>query len=90
MTTLVIYDIPDDRIRDRMATACKDYGLVRIQYSAFLGELNHNRREELAYRLRHTLGRNEGNVQLFPICDKDVRLRVEIEGERRRSERVEP
>jgi len=78
MQTLVIYDIPDDRDRDKVAEACKDYGLRRIQWSAFIGDLNHNRREELEKRLRKTLGNKEGNIQIYPICDKDLRLRREI------------
>ncbi|MDQ7795010.1 MAG: CRISPR-associated endonuclease Cas2 [bacterium] len=78
MQTLVIYDIPDDRLRHRIAEVCKDYGLERIQYSAFRGDLNHNRREELELRIRRVLGEEEGNVQLLPICDKDMRLRTEI------------
>jgi len=78
MNTLVIYDIPSDRLRNRVAEACKDYGLSRIQWSAFFGDLSHNRREELEMRLRRTLGRKAANVQLYPMCDKDVGLRVVI------------
>lgn len=78
MKTLVIYDIPDDKIRNKIGVACKDYGLARIQYSAFIGDINHNRRDELYQRLRRTLGGNEGNIQLYPLCDKDIRLKREI------------
>lgn len=77
--TLVIYDIPEDKIRNKIAETCKDAGLVRVQWSAFLGELSHNRREELELRLRKVLGRREGNIQLYPVCDKDIRLRRSIE-----------
>ncbi len=78
MQTLVIYDIPDDKIRNKISEACKDYGLERIQYSSFLGDINHNRRDELCQRLRRTLGKNEGNIQLYPLCDKDLKLKKEI------------
>ena len=78
MQTLVIYDIPDDKIRNQVGEACKDYGLERIQYSAFLGEINHNRRGELYQRLRRTLGRDEGNIQIYPFCEKDIKLKSEI------------
>ena len=33
--TFVIYDVEDDRVRTRVSNTCKDYGLERIQYSAF-------------------------------------------------------
>ena len=36
---LLVYDISHDRTRARVADACLDYGLDRIQYSAFCGTL---------------------------------------------------
>ena len=75
---MLIYDIPDDRIRHKVSERCKDYGLSRIQYSAFAGELDRNRREELMLRLRKTLGKKEGNVRLQPVCSRDVALAKEV------------
>ncbi len=77
--TLVIYDISKDKIRNRVAEVCKDYGLKRIQWSAFSGKLNNNRREELHLKLIRTLKDNEGNIQLYPICSKDIHLKKEID-----------
>lgn len=78
MKTLVIYDIPEDKVRNKVFEACKDYGLEHFQYSAFFGPLSHNRRGELSQRLRRTLGTNEGKILICPVCDKDLNLRVEI------------
>lgn len=78
MICLVVYDIPSDRLRAKVADICLDYGLERIQYSAFLGELSHNRQGELLQKLRRQVGKREANVQLFPICEKDLRLRRQI------------
>lgn len=78
MICLLVYDIPGDRLRAKVADICLDYGLERIQYSAFMGELNHNRQGELLQKLRRRVGKQEANVQLFPICEKDLRLRREI------------
>ena len=75
MISLIIYDIPNDKLRSKIADVCQDYGLDRIQFSAFLGEINHNRREELLQKIKREIGKKQANVQLFPICDKDVRLR---------------
>ena len=75
---LLIYDIPDDRIRHRVSERCKDYGLSRIQYSAFAGELDRTRREELMLRLKKTLGRKEGNIRLQPVCTRDLALAKEV------------
>ena len=78
MNTLVIYDITEDKIRNKVAEVCKDYGLTRIQWSAFLGELSNNHREELYSKLIKTLKDNAGNIQIFPICSKDILLKKEI------------
>lgn len=74
----MIYDIPDDKLRYKVAEACKDYGLERIQWSAFSGKINHNKREEMFLRFKKILSREMGNIQIFPLCDKDLRLKMEI------------
>lgn len=51
LSTLVIYDIEDDRSRLRVSEACKDFGLERLQFSCFRGMLSQNKREELHERL---------------------------------------
>ncbi len=73
LRTLVIYDIENDRIRLKISDTCLDYGLTRIQFSAFLGTLNKNKREELFLRLSSVLDDNPGKIFLQPICSKDVR-----------------
>lgn len=78
MKTLVVYDIPDDRTRTKVFETCKDYGLAHIQYSAFFGPLNQNRRQELHQKLRRVLGQKEGKIIICPICDKDLALLLEI------------
>jgi CRISPR-associated protein Cas2 len=77
--TLVVYDIPDDRKRAKIADACLDYGLDRIQFSAFLGWLAASQQEALMTRIRRILGRKPGNVQLFSICAEDWRKRKVID-----------
>ena len=79
MHLLVIYDISEDRIRNKIAEVCKDYGLSRIQWSAFSGKLNTNRRQELHMKLTKTIKDKDGNIQLYPICSKDLNLKLEID-----------
>ena len=81
MHCLVIYDITDDAKRTRVADVCLDYGLDRIQYSAFVGRLSATHQDELMLKLKKTLGRKPGNIQLFPLCSKDWRERQSIENE---------
>ena len=78
MKTLVIYDISDDGIRQEVSEVCKNFGLNRIQKSAFLGFLSQTRRKELSTVLRKILGNNNGNIQIFVICNADLNLREVI------------
>lgn len=78
MRCLLVYDISDDRLRTRVADICLDYGLRRIQLSAFLGNISRNRQDELLQKIRRQLGRSPGRVALFPLCDSDFRCRIEV------------
>lgn len=66
----VIYDIPNDKIRNKVGEICKDYGLKRIQYSGFSGSLSKNKREELFLKLKETLGEAAGKIVVQPVCEK--------------------
>lgn len=81
LLTFVVYDIEDDRVRGRVANACKDYGLERIQYSAFCGPLDASRRGELTARLADTLGTDVGKILVLPVCEKDARAQREFVNE---------
>jgi CRISPR-associated protein Cas2 len=69
----VFYDIENDRIRTKVSETCLGYGLDRIQFSAFLGKLTRNRRQELAMRLRNEIGDESGRVHMIPVCEEDHR-----------------
>ncbi|MCB0096746.1 MAG: CRISPR-associated endonuclease Cas2 [Caldilineaceae bacterium] len=81
MKCLLIYDIPDDGVRAKIANFCLDYGLDRVQYSAFLGDLSTNHQEELILKMEAKLGKAAGKIDLFPICKADWRARLRIEQE---------
>jgi len=73
VSLVLIYDIEDDRLRTRVADICFDYGLERIQFSAFFGKLNRNRRQELALRLQRELGNKSGRIRIIPLCEQDLK-----------------
>ncbi len=70
MHCLLIYDITHDGTRTKVADACLDYGLERIQYSAFLGELSSTHQRELLLKIKRQIGKHEANIQLFPLDEK--------------------
>lgn len=75
MQCLLIYDIPDDRTRQKIADACLDYGLQRVQYSAFIGTLSRSYQRELFTEVQRRLGKQPGNIQLFALDDASWRSR---------------
>ena len=79
--TMVIYDIQEDKARTKISEACLDYGLERIQYSAFQGSLSKNMREELFLRLSEILDDGIGKIVVQPICAKDRREAFSVENE---------
>ncbi len=75
---MLVYDISHDGTRAKVADFCLDYGLDRIQYSGFLGDLRRTHQEELMLRIEERLGDRPGKVQLFVICKRDWGQRLEI------------
>jgi CRISPR-associated protein Cas2 len=73
VSLVLIYDIENDRIRSRAADVCLNYGLERIQFSAFFGKLNRNRRQELSLRLQRELGKQSGRIRIIPVCEHDLK-----------------
>ena len=79
MRCLLIYDISHDGIRAKVADACLDYGLERVQYSAFLGELSWIHQKELLLQIKRRIGKHDANIQLFPLDEKSWTSRRVIE-----------
>ena len=73
-TSLVlIYDIENDRLRTKVSEICLDYGLERIQFSAFFGKLNRNRRQELALKLARQVENESARIRIVPVCEEDLK-----------------
>ena len=70
MRCLLIYDISHDGTRAKVADACLDYGLERIQYSAFIGELSRIHQRELLLKIERRIGKQSASVQMFPLDEK--------------------
>jgi CRISPR-associated protein Cas2 len=81
MRYLLIYDITHDGTRSKVADVCLDYGLERVQYSAFLGELSKVHQRELLLKIKRRLGEHGANIQLFPLDEKCWSGRCVIERE---------
>lgn len=78
MRYVVIYDVSDDNLRALVAETLKDYGLQRIQYSGFMGDLRRDELNSLLVDLRNLIKDLVENVQVFPMCDNCLRGKKEV------------
>lgn len=80
MHVLVLYDITNDRTRNKIAIACEDYGLDRVQYSAFYGRLSRTHQRELMRRMQDLVNAQdeEAVVQLITVGEDDWKKRLEV------------
>lgn len=78
LITLVIYDIPDNKLRFKVAKYLKSKGLKRIQKSAFAGPLSKASRAELIAGLRKLVKGKEVNIQIYPLTPASFNQRVVI------------
>ncbi len=69
----IIYDIKEDKKRTRIAKACKNKGLYRVQKSAFLGTLNRNQIDELKIMCEDIINPDEDSIYIFPMCEDDFK-----------------
>jgi CRISPR-associated protein Cas2 len=73
MLVWVVYDIVENKVRNKVAKLCKEYGLYRVQKSAFLGNLNRNEIDELGLRCKELIDPEKDSLYLFPMCEDDFK-----------------
>lgn len=76
----VIYDITNNKTRGRIARACKNKGLYRVQKSAFLGKLNRTQIAELKAICNDIIDPAVDSVYIFPMCEEDFK-KVQLLGQ---------
>ena len=79
MRCLLLYDIVDDNKRQKIADVCLDYGLDRVQYSVFFGNISRNLQEEMFQQVQRILGKGDGRLLLIPINQTNWQERLSYE-----------
>ncbi|MEM0437718.1 MAG: CRISPR-associated endonuclease Cas2 [Candidatus Micrarchaeia archaeon] len=69
MNYWVIYDISETKVRNYVVKLCKNYGLLRVQKSAFLGTLSKNKAEMLGSEIEDALNKETDVAFLIPACE---------------------
>lgn len=76
MIVWVLYDIKDDRSRGKAAKFCKQAGLHRIQYSAFIGQLDSNQCDALTLKLEGQIDVSCDKVYILPMSSAELKQTV--------------
>ena len=73
MRYIIIYDISDDNLRSLVAKKLEDYGLIRVQFSSFVGNLPRFKLSALSYELGNIINsakdRERRSIIIYPLCN---------------------
>jgi len=69
LKTIVIYDISDDASRGRLRDHLRSYGLRRIQYSGFVGDINPHDRQILVMEAKRFIGCERDSIYIIPLVE---------------------
>ncbi len=67
------YDVSATPKRTKIAKACKEAGLYRVQKSVFLGNLERNQVDSLALQWEALLSLEKASLYMFTMCDEDFK-----------------
>lgn len=67
---VVAYDIEENRVRTKLSEVLQYYGLSRIQYSVFAGEITVKNMDKMNNSLFGFDLHDDDNITVFPICEK--------------------
>lgn len=69
----VIYDIVEDKVRNKIAKITLGKGLYRVQKSVFLGTIERNQLDELKMQVSDLIDKEKDSVYIFPLCSDDFK-----------------
>jgi CRISPR-associated protein Cas2 len=73
MICWVVYDIKEDKIRNKISKYCQQSGLNRVQYSVFLGQLEPNEKDVLMLKCQQTINEDTDSVYIFPMSKDELK-----------------
>lgn len=72
MPLMVVYDISNDKARNKIVKKCKEVGLYRIQKSIFLGEVSKEKVFHLKKFIEDKIDKETDSVYLININKKEI------------------
>jgi len=71
-----IYDISQNKIRNRIVKIAMEHGLYRVQKSVFLGNINKNDLDSLVLQSDEIIDKKTDSVYIFPMCEADFKKAI--------------
>jgi CRISPR-associated protein Cas2 len=76
MITWILYDIENDKARAQVAKFCKQGGLIRVQYSCFLGTIQSNDLDTLQLQIEAVINPDKDKVYIFPMNKSELKQTI--------------
>ena len=73
MIVWILYDIEKDKPRNKVAKACLQAGLYRVQKSVFLGTIDENEKDTLHLRIEELINEETDSVYIFPMSKAELK-----------------
>lgn len=73
MIAWVLYDIKENKARNKIAKLCKQAGLYRVQFSVFLGSINANQKDILQLQIQELINPENDKVYIFPMSKDELK-----------------
>ena len=73
MLVWFLYDIVDNKRRNKVIKMAKEYGLSRVQKSVFLGNITKNRIDEITLQSESIINLKTDSLYIMPMCQADYK-----------------
>ena len=73
MLVWIIYDISSNKIRKNIIKMCKTKGLIRVQKSVFLGNIDETKLKSAAAESEALINKKTDSVYIFPLSQDDFK-----------------
>ncbi len=71
MLVWFLYDITDNKTRNKVIKMAKGYGLTRVQKSIFLGNITKNNIDEIVLQSENLINQETDSLYILPMCKSD-------------------
>jgi CRISPR-associated protein Cas2 len=73
MIAWVLYDIQENKARNKVAKLCKQAGLYRVQLSCFLGKIEQDDLDTLSLQMEELIDPDKDKVYIFPMSKNELK-----------------